>query len=44
MLFWLRLIKFLARSGNVTLMCHCAEDQEQCHRHVLKRFILSSRI
>ena len=42
--FWLRLIKFLARSGNVTLMCHCAEDQEQCHRHVLQKFILSSRI
>jgi len=42
--FWLRLIKFLARSGKVTLMCHCAEDQQQCHRHVLKKFILSSRI
>src|SRR5262245_5354070 len=28
--FWLRLIKLLARSGNVTLMCHCAEDTTRC--------------
>jgi uncharacterized protein YeaO (DUF488 family) len=31
--FTLRLIKCLARSGHVTLMCHCAEDQDRCHRH-----------
>jgi uncharacterized protein YeaO (DUF488 family) len=42
--FLLRLIKFLARAGNVTLMCHCAEDQQQCHRHVLQKLILSKRI
>lgn len=42
--FTLRLIKRLARSGNVTLMCHCAEDQTQCHRHVLQRLILSGRV
>lgn len=42
--FTLRLIKRLARGGNVTLLCHCAEDQEQCHRHLLKRVILSSKI
>lgn len=42
--FTLRLIKRLARSGPVTLMCHCAEDQQQCHRHELKRLILSSRV
>ena len=34
--FTLRLLKQLARKGNVTVMCHCAEDQEQCHRHTLK--------
>jgi hypothetical protein len=42
--FTLRLIKQLARKGNVTLMCHCAEDQEQCHRHLLHRLISSMRI
>jgi len=42
--FTLRLIKRLARSGHVTLMCHCAEDQERCHRHLLRRLILSSRV
>src|SRR5262245_61908962 len=33
--FTLRLIKRLARQGTVTLMCHCAEDQQHCHRHLL---------
>jgi len=42
--FTLRLIKRLARSGHVTLMCHCAEDEDQCHRHVLQTLILSSRV
>lgn len=42
--FTLRLIKKLARSGHVTLMCHCAEDQDRCHRHLLKKLILSSRV
>jgi uncharacterized protein YeaO (DUF488 family) len=37
--FTLRLLKQLARKGNVTLMCHCAEDQAQCHRHALKKAI-----
>ena len=35
----LRLLQELARRGNVTIMCHCAEDQMQCHRHVLKKLI-----
>lgn len=38
--FPLRLIKHLAVTGNVTLMCHCAEDEPHCHRHLLRRFIL----
>ena len=42
--FSLRLIKKLAQKGSVSLLCHCAEDQEQCHRHVLQSVILSSRI
>jgi uncharacterized protein YeaO (DUF488 family) len=42
--FTLRLLKRLARSGHVTLMCHCAEDQDQCHRHLLRRLILSNRV
>jgi uncharacterized protein YeaO (DUF488 family) len=42
--FTLRLVKQLARRGRVTLMCHCAEDQLQCHRHVLRRLILSNGV
>jgi uncharacterized protein YeaO (DUF488 family) len=40
--FTLRLIKKLAKKGNVTLMCHCAEDAEHCHRYVLRELILST--
>lgn len=42
--FTLRLIRRLARSGHVTLLCHCAEDQDRCHRHVLRTLILSDRL
>jgi uncharacterized protein YeaO (DUF488 family) len=42
--FTLRLIKKLAEKGNVTLMCHCPEDAEHCHRYVLKALIESNRI
>jgi uncharacterized protein YeaO (DUF488 family) len=38
--FTLRLIGRLARKGNVTLLCHCPEDQQQCHRHLLRQEIL----
>ena len=40
----LRLIKQLARRGRVTLLCQCAEEEEHCHRHVLRRLILSDRV
>lgn len=40
----LRLIKAMAREGNVTLMCHCDEDTKQCHRHILHQLILSNRV
>lgn len=42
--FTLRLIKELARRGPVTLLCHCAEDELHCHRHLLQKIIASSRI
>jgi uncharacterized protein YeaO (DUF488 family) len=42
--FTLRLLKQLARRGPVTLMCHCAEDQQHCHRHLLQRLIRSNRV
>ena len=42
--FTLRLIKRLAETGNVTLMCHCDEATGQCHRHILKRVIESSKV
>lgn len=37
--FTLRLLQTLAERGPVTLLCHCAEDEAQCHRHLLKRLI-----
>jgi len=41
--FTLRLLKHLSETGNVTLLCHCHEAAEHCHRHLLAR-ILQSRI
>lgn len=37
--FTLRLLQELARRGPVTLMCHCAEDQAHCHRHLLEELL-----
>jgi uncharacterized protein YeaO (DUF488 family) len=34
--FTLRLLQALAQRMPVTLLCHCAEDQPHCHRHILK--------
>jgi uncharacterized protein YeaO (DUF488 family) len=42
--FTLRLIKHLADEGDVTLLCHCPEERQQCHRHLLQKVILSKRI
>jgi len=42
--FTLRLLRQLARTGRVTVMCHCAEDQRQCHRHELQKLIQSNRV
>jgi uncharacterized protein YeaO (DUF488 family) len=37
--FTLRLLQALAQRVPVTLLCHCAEDQPHCHRHVLKSML-----
>jgi uncharacterized protein YeaO (DUF488 family) len=37
--FTLRLLQELGRSRNITLMCHCDEDQKQCHRHLLQALL-----
>src|SRR6266480_2172335 len=42
--FTLRLVKQLATAGRVTLLCHCAADQQECHRHLLRRLLLSNRV
>jgi uncharacterized protein YeaO (DUF488 family) len=43
-MYTLKLVKRLAEQGNVTLLCHCDEEEELCHRHELRRLILSNRI
>ncbi|HLH32422.1 MAG TPA: DUF488 domain-containing protein [Terriglobia bacterium] len=40
----LRLIKSLAESGNVTVMCHCDENEQHCHRHILQKVLQSNRV
>ena len=40
--FTLRLIERLSRNAPVTLLCHCAEEQQHCHRHLLRKIILRS--
>ena len=42
--FLLRLLKHLARGGEVTLLCHCASEEPHCHRHLLRSIILSRRV
>jgi len=37
--FTLRLLNEIAVGQPVTLMCVCAEDQLQCHRHLLKEVL-----
>jgi uncharacterized protein YeaO (DUF488 family) len=40
--FTLRLLQELADRGTITLLCHCAEDEPHCHRHLLKKLLESS--
>jgi uncharacterized protein YeaO (DUF488 family) len=42
--YTLRLIKELARRRTVTLLCQCAEEEQNCHRHVLQKLILSKKV
>jgi len=37
--FSLRLLQQLAKRGPVTVMCHCAEEETHCHRHLLKKLL-----
>ena len=37
--FTLRLLQHLAKKQTVTLLCHCAEDERHCHRHLLKALL-----
>jgi uncharacterized protein YeaO (DUF488 family) len=37
--FTLRLLQHLAQNRTVTLLCHCAEDEPHCHRHLLKTLL-----
>jgi len=37
--FTLRLIAKLAEKGEVTLLCHCAEETKECHRFLLRDLI-----
>src|SRR3954451_14137726 len=41
--FTLRLLQTLGREDNITLMCHCAEDEPHCHRHLLQK-VLTGRV
>ena len=41
--FTLRLLQQPGRKQNITLMCHCDEDQKHCHRRLLKK-ILGAKI
>lgn len=40
----LRLLRFISRQQRVTLLCHCDEDAEHCHRHLLRKILLSSKV
>jgi uncharacterized protein YeaO (DUF488 family) len=34
--FTLRLLRHLASKQPITLLCHCPEEEQHCHRHLLK--------
>jgi uncharacterized protein YeaO (DUF488 family) len=34
--FTLRLLRHLASKQPITLLCHCLEEEQHCHRHLLK--------
>jgi uncharacterized protein YeaO (DUF488 family) len=40
--FTLRLIQELGRREHVTLLCHCDEQEQHCHRHLLEKVLARS--
>ncbi len=40
----LRTLRYLSRRQRVTLMCHCEEDAECCHRYLLKNLLTGSKV
>lgn len=41
--FTLRLLQQLAKRSTITLLCHCAEEERHCHRHLLQK-ILNAKV
>ena len=37
--FTLRLLQTLGKRATVTLLCHCSEEERNCHRHLLRRVL-----
>ncbi|MFO1514576.1 MAG: DUF488 family protein [Verrucomicrobiota bacterium] len=37
--FTLRLLQELGKRETITLMCHCAEAERHCHRHILQSIL-----
>ena len=42
--FTLRLLKQLGKRQRITLLCHCADGEPHCHRHLLKELLESSKV
>lgn len=40
----LRTLRYLSRRQRVTLMCHCDENADCCHRYLLRKLILSTKV
>lgn len=40
----LRMLKYLATKQPVTLLCHCAEEEKHCHRHLLRQTLLGAKV
>lgn len=37
--FTLRLLQELGKRETITVMCHCAEEEPHCHRHILQSLL-----
>ena len=38
--FTLRLLQKLAQGDTITLLCHCDEEEQHCHRHLLQKVLM----